>query len=448
MRRRRVVVLGVMAGCLLAGTVTPARAGDVLDWATGMMSGCWSCDALGQLVKIGLAFAEQAFNALAGETVNLLGLLMAIWILFFAARMFLPFGLEGNAGGLWNKGAKKLLQFAVVLTFLQGSQAFWSYLFIPVMSSGMAFSKTIVTLSDAFEITSGASETGPTGSTASGGQSYCSDTASGGEGVDGAVAIMSQMNCPLATIQSQFGKGMLIGVAQIVGAIKQDQIATTICSVFGGLFLIGVYFFGLLMFPIFMIDVLMRLTIMTTIAPVALAASLFEPTKALAHKALWQVAHAALTLVFVSIVGGIGKATLAYVFSNLQIDGVAAGARDWSSLIQMLEDQKTATGADFRIDLTTMAFYQLLGVGIILIFMLRQANKMAAEFTGAGGGDFSGAIAGVAAAMDGTARLGGRAVHRLAGGGSGKSQGGATATANKVTGVNSGGGEAGAPEAD
>ncbi len=443
MDRRNAFVRPAAFGGAMVGAARPARAGDVLDWATGMMSGCWSCDALGQMVKVGLAFAEQAFTALAGETINLLGLLMAIWILVFAARMFLPFGPDGAVGGLWNKGAKKLLQFAVVLVFLQGSQAFWSYLFIPVMSSGMAFSKTIVTLSDAFEIASGTSETGPAGSGAAGVQSYCSNSAGSGEGVDGAVAIMAQMNCPLATIQSQFGKGMLIGVAQIVGAIKSADLGATIGAIISGLFLIGVYFFGLLMFPIFMIDVLMRLTIVTAIAPIALAASLFEPTKNLAHKALWQIAHAALTLVFVSIVGGIGKATLAYVFSNLKVDGLAAGARDWSSLIQMLENQQTKEGAMFHIDLTTMAFYQLLGVGVILIFMLRQANKMAGEFTGAGGGDFSGAMAGAAAAVGGAAQLGGAAAQRLAGG---RSQGGSAATANKVAGV-AAGGDAGGGEA-
>jgi len=404
-----------------------------LDWATGMMSGCWSCDTLGQLIKVGLGFAEQAFIALAAETTNLLGLLMAIWILFFAAQMFLPFGMDGNPGGLWNKGAKKLLQFAVVLTFLQGSQAFWGYIFIPVMSSGMAFSKTIITLSDAFEVTNGASETGPTGSV---GLDSCHESvSSAADNVDGAIAIMNQMRCPLATIQSQFGKGMLIGVAQIVGSIKQGHVLTSICSVFGGLFLIGVYFAGLLMFPIFLIDVLMRVTIVATIAPIALAASLFEPTKSFAHKALWQVVHAALTLIFISIVGGIGKATLAYVFSNLKLDGVAAGARDWSSLIQMLEDQKTGAGGDFYIDLTTMAFYQLLGVGVILIFMLRQANKMAGNFSGAGGGDFSGALAGVASAVGGAGYLGGVATSRLAGHGGGKYQGGASTTAAKVAGA-------------
>ncbi|WP_158240440.1 hypothetical protein [Telmatospirillum siberiense] len=444
MGRRGATIRSLALGVPLVATASPARAGDVLDWATNIMSSCWSCDSLGQIVKVGLGFSEQAFTALAGQTVNLLGILMAIWLLFFAGRMFMPFGIEGGAGALWNKGAKKLLQFAVVLAFLQGSQAFWSYLFLPVMSSGMAFSKTIVTLSDAFEVASGTSETGPSGTNASAAQAYCSDNGSGGgEGVDGALAVMAQMNCPLATIQSQFGKGMLIGIAQVVGAIKQEHYLTALSSIIGGLLLIGVYFYGLLMFPIFLIDVLMRVTIMTTIAPLALAASLFEPTRSFAQKVVWQVAHAALTLVFTSIVGGIGKATLAYVFSNLKVDGAAAGARDWSTLIQILENQKTPEGADFYIDLRTMAFYQLLGVGVILIFMLRQANRMAAEFTGAGGSDFSGTLAGVAQGINGAAQLGGssvRQVMRLGGGG--RVSGGTMA--GKVSGSGDGGTAGGA----
>ena len=67
-RPNRHAIGGTLIAGLLAGTATPARAGDVLDWATSLMSGCWSCDTLGQLVKIGLAFAEKAFTTLAGET--------------------------------------------------------------------------------------------------------------------------------------------------------------------------------------------------------------------------------------------------------------------------------------------------------------------------------------------------------------------------------------------
>jgi hypothetical protein len=386
-------LLAAAAIHLLSSCLSPARAGDVLDWANKVMTSCWSCGTLNQIMNVGLNLAEQAFTALASQTANLLGLLMAIWILFFAAKMFLPFGLEGDASSLWNRGAKKLLQFAVVLAFLQSSQSFWNYIFIPMMSAGMQISNTIVTLSNPYEAANGTSETGPSGSASNPNCSAGTD----GQGVTGAMAVMAQMNCPLATVQSQFAKGMFVGIAQIYGSAAHSSDVRYVCSVVGGLVQIGVFFFGMVLYPIFMIEVIMRVTIVTVLAPVALAASMFEPTRRISEKAAWQIGQAALTLVFVSIVAGIAKATLAYVFSNLTVDGAPAGATDWASLITMLENQKTAGNQDFHIDLTTMAFYELLGVGVIMLFMLRQAPRMAAEFTGASGGDFSGALAGVAA---------------------------------------------------
>jgi type IV secretory pathway VirB6-like protein len=234
--------------------------------------------------------------------------------------------------------------------------------------------------------------------------------------VDGAIGVMTRMNCSLATIQSQFGKGVLIGVAQVVGAARGGDVATLICAIVGGLVLILVYFGGLLLFPIFMIDVLMRVTIVTAISPLAFAAWLFRPTRRFAEKAAWQIAQAALTLVFMSIVGGLGKATLAYVFAHLSLNGEPAAVRDWAGLIEMLESQRTPSGQPFFIDLTTMAFYQLLGIGIILLFMLRQAGRMAADFAGVGGGDFSGALAGIAAAAGATGMAVDMAAGRRTGG--------------------------------
>lgn len=375
--------------------IRPAAAGTVMDWASSMLTGCWSCDALGEIVSIGLEFAGNAFVGLATEISTLLAILMAIWLLLLAGRTFLPFGPGGGVGRLWNQGATKLLQFAVVLAMLQSGGAFWDYVFLPVMSAGMEFSKTVVTLSDHFELTYGTSESGPAG-TQNPTAAYCASPASDANGVSGAIAVMRQMNCPLATIQSQFAKGMLIGVAQLIGAPRQDGFGAETMALISGLVINLVYFFGMLMFPLFLIDVLMRLTIVTTIAPLALAASLFGPTRKIFEKLIWQIVHAALTLVFLSIVGGIGKATLAYIFANLSLDGIPAGARNWNDLISMLEQQKNASGALFKIDMTCMSFYQLVGTGVILIYMLRQASRMAGEFSGSGGSDFSGAMAGVA----------------------------------------------------
>ena len=132
---------------------------------------------------------------------------------------------------------------------------------------------------------------------------------------------MHQMDCPLAKIQSQFAKGILVGIAVVYGGVNNDgrltYVGRALVGVISGGVLILVYFLGFLLFPLLMLDVVMRVTIIAAFSPVAIAASLFKVTHRLAEKAVWGLAQAGLTMIFVSIVGGIGKAVLADTFNNL-----------------------------------------------------------------------------------------------------------------------------------
>lgn len=361
-----------------------------------LLQGCWACDTLNQVSNIGLSVANQAFNALSGELVTLVGALMGLWLLFFAARLFLPFGPDGNVGGLWNKAAKKLLMFAVVLGFLQNSDAFWNYVFIPLMSGGIGLAGKIIQMSDPYEAQFGTPETVPAAGDACSGAT-ATPAASGGAALAVAQSVMKQINCPLARLQSQFGKGMLVGAAIFFGSpqetISDIPVFGFLDKFFCGLVLIGVYFFGYMLYPLLFIDVVMRTTVITVIAPLVIAASLFVPTRGLAVKAIWQLVQSALTLVFASVVAGIAKATLSYTFLHLP---TASGhqLKDWDTLILALENPALS---GVEVDLTSSAFYVLVGVGAILLFMLRRARFMAAEFTHVDGSDFSGAQTGVAA---------------------------------------------------
>ncbi len=413
------------AGLILAATYpVPALAGQVDDWKTRLVTGCWSCDTLNEISDIGLGVGEQAFAVLAGQTATLLGLLMGVWILFFAGRLFLPFGPEGSPGAVWNEGAKKLFRFAVVLGFLQSSQPFWDYVFIPLMSASMGLSAGIMQISDPFEADRGT----PEAAGSSGQNNYCGDSADG-SGLIGAESVMHRIDCPLAKIQSQFAKGILVGIAVISGDVHYNPVASTINSIvnplagagdpsnhadsFVGYFvknvndlvsggiLIAVYFAGFLIYPLLLVDVVMRISVVTVISPLAIAASMFKPTQRLADRAVWHLVQAGLTLAFASVVAGIAKALLAYTFSHIPTaDGKQLA--DWNSLVAALE------GGQIAIDLSTASFYTLVGVGVLLIFMLRESGRMAHEFTGAssdngtGAGKAVAAMAGKAAGITGS----------------------------------------------
>ncbi|HIJ61466.1 MAG TPA: hypothetical protein HPQ04_02110 [Rhodospirillaceae bacterium] len=394
---------------LAGGLVQPALAQgqSAQSWRDELLQGCWACDALEQTSGIALQLADQAFSTLSGELTTLVGILMGLWLLFFAARMVMPFGPEGNVAGQWNKAAKKLLLLVVVLGFLQNSRSFWDYVFIPLMSAGFGIAGQIIQISDPFEAQlGGASETLPQV------EDKCSRP-QGGSGLVGAQQVMQQMACPLAKLQSQFGKGILIGEAIIVGGnISTAYILPNIDvvkRVISGVALVCIYFCGFILYPLLFIDVVMRVAVIAVISPLAVAASLFVPTRGLAVKALWHLAQSALTLVFASVVGGISKAVLANTFSRLPTaDGQAL--KDWASLLNALQNPGTS---GVEIDFTTSSFYVLAGVGILLLFMLRKARFMASEFTHVDGADFSGAQTAVAGIAGAAAYVGGNAVQIL-----------------------------------
>ena len=134
-----------VAVLLLVLAAAPALADD--SWSsqlvTNAIRGCWACNVFNLVTTIGLSYADQAFATLASGMTLLIGLFMALWLLFFAAKLFLPFGSPGSAH--WNMGAAKLFKLVFVLAFLQTSGPFWDYIFIPLISAGM-YGETIKSL--------------------------------------------------------------------------------------------------------------------------------------------------------------------------------------------------------------------------------------------------------------------------------------------------------------
>jgi len=364
---------------------------------SGVFQGCWACGAFNTIGAIGLGLADSVFSQLASGMTILIGLFMALWILFFAAKLFLPFGSPGSSH--WNMGAAKLLKLIFVLAFLQTSGPFWDYIFTPIMSAGLGLASVLATSTDIYETTFATS-----GDIPNGGFDYCKSPAPDtgvpnlSDTVKQGVTALEQMDCPLSRIQSQFGKGIMIGVATIGEMGCQDQTLLSnliptkaaIARLTAGVILIGVFLFGFLMFPFLLIDVLARVILVAAMSPLAIAAILFKPTARIAERAVWSLLQAGITLMFGAAIAGIGKALLAYILQKMSKNG--AQLTDWSSFQSTLEN---SCSAGFNVDFGTASFYMLVGTAIITIFMMRRASSLAADLTGIAGG--TGAQAGFAA---------------------------------------------------
>ncbi|PKU26309.1 hypothetical protein [Telmatospirillum siberiense] len=353
----------------------PAMASDVEDLYGRLAGGCWACDVLLQSGTIGLDLAQQTFDAVAGQLASLLGMLMALWLLFLAGRIFLPFGPGEAPAALGNRGARKLAALALVLGFLQSSQLLWDYLFMPVFSTGTSLAVLLLSLST--------------------GQSC--PVVSIAPGIAGAEAALDGMRCPLSLIQDVFTRGMLTGVAMIMGAawhswldfLKFWSWPAQILQMLSGVLMALVYAFGFLMFPLFFLDAVLRAAIITILAPFAAAFSLFSPTRKMTEKALWGLIQVALTMVFSAVATGLAVQGLAGIYATLPTsDGVPPAG--WPELIAALEAGR------LQLSLAQRSYWTMLGMGVMALFMIRAAADMASALCGVSAGNFTGATAALA----------------------------------------------------
>jgi hypothetical protein len=396
---------------VLAESGSGSPAGSISQLVTNLFQGCWTCGALNTIGAIGLSFADVAFTKLSSGLTILIGLFMALWMLLFAAKLFLPFGAPG--GSHWNIGAVKLFKLLFVLGFLQSSGPFWDYVFTPVVSTALGLAAQLATAADSYETQFGTSESVPQGS-GSTVIDYCAGAAPSTQ-VAGltdtttqALTALEQMDCPLSRIQSQYAKGILIGVSVIGQAgCNSSWLSTllpsssTLAYLLAGGILILLFGFGFLVFPFLLLDVLMRVVLVAVTSPLAIASILFKPTAKIAERSLWTLVQCGLTLMFGAAIAGIGKAMMAYILSQISTLPNAPALGNWSNLTSALEQ---SCSANFHIDFSSAAFYMLCGTAMLMIFMMRRAPSLAAELTGiaghvgatAAGAAIAGAVAGAA----------------------------------------------------
>ena len=414
--RRRIALLFVLAIPGLAFADSASNGSLTSKVIQGLFQGCWVCGTFNTISAIGLTFANSIFSQLASSMTLLIGLFMGLWLLFFAAKLFLPVGGAGAAH--WNAGAMKLFKLMFVLAFLQSSTLFWNYIFIPLISAGMGIASQMVSATDSFETNWGGKSEPVPGS----GPDYCTappplPQVSGMDDVaTQAVQAMAQMDCPLSRMQSQFAKGILVGVAVVeqVGCPSSNILASLYVSfqdlsyIFAGVILIGAYLFGFLVYPLLLIDVIMRVIFVVATSPISIAAVLYKPTSRFAERGLWTLGHCSLTMIFGAVVCGIGKATLAYVFSTLTSSSGSAPMSTWSNLENAVEN---SCSSGFSFGILSANFYILLATAIMLIFMTRRASSMAAELTNVSGS--TGAQAAMASMVGRAGEMTGRAAKSL-----------------------------------
>jgi type IV secretory pathway VirB6-like protein len=225
-----------------------------------------------------------------------------------------------------------------------------------------------------------------------------------------AYSALVKMDCPLSRIQSQYAKGILIGVSVIgqsgckSGWFSFVPNTKDVAYLAAGVILILLFGFGFLVFPFLLLDVLMRVVLVAVTAPLSIASILFKPTAKIAERSLWTLIQCGFTLMFGAAIAGIGKALMAYILQQISALPNGVSLRNWTDLTSALEQ---SCNAGFHIDFSSAPFYMLCGTAMLMIFMMRRAGSLATELTGIAGS--VGAQAAGAAIIGAAAGAAGRA---------------------------------------
>lgn len=368
----------VVATVLLAAIMLPfpALAWDLSTIAQSLSADCWICDGVTVIGDIGLTSADAVFSAVSSGALQVAAILFALWGLALAASAFLPFRADPT---LWNRGATRLLGFALLFSFLGEARMFWDYLFSPLIGLGMALTLGLQVASLSPDC----------------GMPVLAD------GLAGAQAVLHAARCPLRAAQDLFVRGIVSGLAMVLGAGFSGWLdfmavwswPAHLIQALAGVGLSLVYLFGLVLFPFFFIDTVLRAVIVAMMAPLAALFWPFQSGRRVVGRAVEGLWLAALTLVFTAVASGLAAALIRKAFLHLD-----DGGGDWASLLSRLES------GDLRLNIADQTYWMLLATGIVGIFMIRGARRMAASFGHASVSDFSGATSAVAVMAGWTAR--------------------------------------------
>ena len=424
----------------MAQASMPITAADLYEKNVRLM--CWTCPAVSSFYEASVVLGYMFSQRIVPYVRELLGVVMGLWILWQVLKIMAPFGPMGGVTEVWNKIAGKLALFIFLMVFLSntGFGLFWSWIVNPIYVTGVNLSTTMLEATqDATADTS--LFTGVIG------EANCdwraedfpkiTSTLVNVDNVGEIVSAGQKVLCMVNDVQKIMGVGVAMGLTaaffaagdikapytnvKIAGGRILPEINIPVPDIGGfinsltklllmfsaGIFLAVIYLIALLLYPIYLIDALFKLSIIIVISPILIASYLFEITRGWATTAVKTLVGVAATLLFQSVIIGVSIAMISVTISK-GLGGVTSGSggAGMTPLAYMLS--QSGVQSMFAIaDGVMTIWFGFLAAGFLVLFMMGSATKMAQAFTGAAAsgmasGLINGAIgAGVAIATAG-----------------------------------------------
>lgn len=196
----------------------------------------------------------------------------------------------------------------------------------------------------------------------------------------GALEALSYMSTTVCGAYEMTLDGIANGLAMMT---QRDGIANTLVYIFSGMFVVLIYGFLAITFPLRFIDVVIRLAIVSIITPLLVVCLVFKPTRGYFSIAISNVLNATAQFAILTVIFSIGKR----VFDRMVDITVQAPPQSDSGAFGL---GSIAGEQDF----TAVVVQALVLVGIAVVFngLVKSVPAIAAEFSrsSGGGGDAGG----------------------------------------------------------
>jgi hypothetical protein len=303
--------------------------------------GCWLCNIFALSYDISVVLTERVFDRIGSGMASLIAVALGIWVLFQAAKLLTPFGPLSGPTGVANMIFIRLGIALLVMTMLRlGFSAYNDMIQAPIMGAGVALSQellntasdTLGNLGSVWKKPDCADSFIPT--------PYISAAATYYNNHPEANTTRRNFICLPRQMQDTLGSGMAFGVSNIMAAgnlaeISGEAVVRSFDRFFSGVVLVAVYFIAIIIFGMFLLDMLFRFIMTGVMSPIWLASAVFPSTRFAFSQGVRQLARCALTLVFMTVLIVIAAGLIGISTQKALTDGQAT----------LKPDQKTAVNA-------------------------------------------------------------------------------------------------------
>lgn len=400
---------------------------------------CWLCGPFNVFYNAAIYLGYEFSKTISTSLVNLLAVVFGLWLLWILLKIFMPFGQSGP-GEVFNAIVSKLALFVFLLAFLTGVGGgygnIWNWFISPIFNTGIELSTAMMRTAN--NLVDSGSDVGRVVSARINPNVLCPagsqtrfelidrlpNDAFGDSKAD-IKKTAQNLTCMISNTQQVLGVGAIFGLAQALTAgldvsvkaasstsqlfqgIKQavwgaftsnplstgqglvntvsgaQGAATVVGSLFDGsiyyviyqfvmgLFVFLVFVIAIILFPLYIIDAIFRFAVIAAISPILVGAFLFPVTRNMSTTALKQLMSVAATLFFQSLIIALAIAIMVAAGDSSQLMNTGSGR---ANFLDTLANNQAA------IQSMVIAY---LAAGILVLFMIGRASKLASEFTGA-----------------------------------------------------------------